>query len=51
MILEILRVRIDNPTDEELETGGRELVAIAMDRWERRDAAILDPYLTTGSTS
>ncbi len=35
MILEILRVRIDNPTDEELETAVGELVAIAIDRWER----------------
>ncbi len=34
-ILEILRVRIDNPTDEELETAVGELVAIASDRWER----------------
>jgi 2-oxo-4-hydroxy-4-carboxy--5-ureidoimidazoline (OHCU) decarboxylase len=34
-ILEILRVRIDNPTDEELETAVGELVAIAIDRWER----------------
>ena len=34
VILEILRVRIDNPTDEELETAVSELVAIAIDRWE-----------------
>ena len=34
-ILEILRVRIDNPTDEELETALGELVAIATDRWQR----------------
>ena len=34
-ILEILRVRIDNPTDAELETALRELVAIATDRWQR----------------
>jgi 2-oxo-4-hydroxy-4-carboxy--5-ureidoimidazoline (OHCU) decarboxylase len=34
-ILEVLRSRIDNPTDEELETALRELVAIAGDRWER----------------
>ena len=32
-ILEVLRVRIDNPTDEELETATAELVAIAVDRW------------------
>ena len=34
-ILEVLRSRIDNPTDEELETALRELVSIARDRWER----------------
>ena len=34
-ILEILRNRIDNPTDAELETALDELVAIARDRWER----------------
>ena len=34
-ILEILRVRIDNPTDDELETAVGELVAIAIDRWQR----------------
>ena len=34
-ILEVLRVRIDNQTDEELETAVSELVAIAIDRWER----------------
>ena len=34
-ILEVLRRRIDNPTDEELETALSELVAIARDRWER----------------
>ena len=34
-ILEVLRVRIENPTDEELETAISELVAIAIDRWER----------------
>jgi 2-oxo-4-hydroxy-4-carboxy--5-ureidoimidazoline (OHCU) decarboxylase len=32
-ILEVLRSRIDNPTDEELETALGELVAIAEDRW------------------
>ena len=35
-ILEILRARIDNPTDAELETACGELVAIAVDRWQRR---------------
>jgi 2-oxo-4-hydroxy-4-carboxy--5-ureidoimidazoline (OHCU) decarboxylase len=34
-ILEVLRSRIDNPTDEELETALVELVAIAEDRWRR----------------
>ena len=34
-ILEVLRDRIDNPTDAELETALDELVAIARDRWER----------------
>jgi 2-oxo-4-hydroxy-4-carboxy--5-ureidoimidazoline (OHCU) decarboxylase len=34
-ILDVLRVRIDNPTDEELETALHELVAIAIDRWQR----------------
>jgi 2-oxo-4-hydroxy-4-carboxy--5-ureidoimidazoline (OHCU) decarboxylase len=35
-ILEVLRARIDRPTDEELETALGELVAIAEDRWRRR---------------
>jgi 2-oxo-4-hydroxy-4-carboxy--5-ureidoimidazoline (OHCU) decarboxylase len=34
-ILEVLRARIDNPTDEELETALGELVAIAEDRWQQ----------------
>ncbi len=34
-ILVVLRERIDNPTDAELETALRELVAIATDRWQR----------------
>jgi 2-oxo-4-hydroxy-4-carboxy--5-ureidoimidazoline (OHCU) decarboxylase len=34
-ILELLRSRIDNPTDVELETALGELVAIAEDRWRR----------------
>jgi 2-oxo-4-hydroxy-4-carboxy--5-ureidoimidazoline (OHCU) decarboxylase len=34
-ILAVLRSRIDNPTDEELETALHELVAIAVDRWRR----------------
>ena len=32
-ILEVLRERIDNPTDVELETALTELVGIACDRW------------------
>ena len=35
VFLEVLRDRIDNPTDEELETALGELVAIAEDRWRR----------------
>ena len=34
-ILIVLRNRIDNPTEEELETALLELVAIAIDRWRR----------------
>ncbi len=34
-ILDVLRSRIDNRTDEELETALGELVAIAQDRWRR----------------
>jgi 2-oxo-4-hydroxy-4-carboxy-5-ureidoimidazoline decarboxylase len=34
-ILEVLRTRIANTREEELETGCRELVAIAKDRWTR----------------
>ena len=34
-ILEVLRERIGNPTDVELETALSELVAIAVDRWRR----------------
>ena len=34
-ILEVLRERIDNPTELELETALDELVAIAEDRWRR----------------
>jgi 2-oxo-4-hydroxy-4-carboxy--5-ureidoimidazoline (OHCU) decarboxylase len=34
-ILEVLRGRIDNPTETELETALDELVAIARDRWVR----------------
>jgi 2-oxo-4-hydroxy-4-carboxy--5-ureidoimidazoline (OHCU) decarboxylase len=34
-ILEVLRERIDNPTDVELETALGELVEIACDRWVR----------------
>jgi 2-oxo-4-hydroxy-4-carboxy--5-ureidoimidazoline (OHCU) decarboxylase len=35
-IVDVLRVRIDRSTDEELETALGELVAIAEDRWLRR---------------
>jgi 2-oxo-4-hydroxy-4-carboxy-5-ureidoimidazoline decarboxylase len=35
-ILELLRERIANTREEELETGVRELVAIAQDRWRSR---------------
>jgi len=34
-ILEVLRERLPNPTDQELETALSELVAIADDRWRR----------------
>ena len=34
-ILDVLRLRIANPTDEELETALSETVAIAEDRWRR----------------
>jgi len=34
-ILEVLRERIDRPTEHELETALDELVAIAEDRWRR----------------
>jgi 2-oxo-4-hydroxy-4-carboxy-5-ureidoimidazoline decarboxylase len=34
-ILEVLRERINRPTDEELETALSELVSIAEDRWSR----------------
>jgi len=34
-ILEVLRGRLPNPTDAELETALSELVAIAEDRWRR----------------
>jgi 2-oxo-4-hydroxy-4-carboxy--5-ureidoimidazoline (OHCU) decarboxylase len=35
-ILEVLRARIGNPTERELETALDELVAIAEDRWSSR---------------
>jgi hypothetical protein len=35
-ILELLRERIANTREDELETGMRELVAIAQDRWRSR---------------
>ena len=34
-ILEVLRERMSRTRDEELDTGCRELVAIARDRWTR----------------
>jgi 2-oxo-4-hydroxy-4-carboxy--5-ureidoimidazoline (OHCU) decarboxylase len=34
-ILEVLRGRIDNPREQELDTAVNELVAIAEDRWRR----------------
>jgi 2-oxo-4-hydroxy-4-carboxy--5-ureidoimidazoline (OHCU) decarboxylase len=34
-IVGVLKGRIDNPTDAELETALHELVAIAIDRWQR----------------
>lgn len=34
-ILDVLRTRIDRPTDEELDTACGELVEIAIDRWRR----------------
>jgi 2-oxo-4-hydroxy-4-carboxy--5-ureidoimidazoline (OHCU) decarboxylase len=34
-ILQVLKERIDRPTDDELETALDELVAIAEDRWRR----------------
>jgi 2-oxo-4-hydroxy-4-carboxy--5-ureidoimidazoline (OHCU) decarboxylase len=34
-ILEVLRERLDNPTERELETALDELVSIARDRWQR----------------
>jgi 2-oxo-4-hydroxy-4-carboxy-5-ureidoimidazoline decarboxylase len=34
-ILEVLRERLENTPDEELDTALHELVAIARDRWER----------------
>jgi 2-oxo-4-hydroxy-4-carboxy--5-ureidoimidazoline (OHCU) decarboxylase len=34
-ILDVLRTRIGRTQDEELDTGCRELVAIARDRWTR----------------
>lgn len=35
-LLEVLRERIGNTSEEELETGMKELVAIAQDRWRSR---------------
>jgi 2-oxo-4-hydroxy-4-carboxy--5-ureidoimidazoline (OHCU) decarboxylase len=41
-ILEVLRRRIDNATDEERETALDELVAIAEDRWRRQEEQLSD---------
>jgi OHCU decarboxylase len=35
-LLEVLRERIGNTREEELDTGIRDLVAIAQDRWQQR---------------
>ncbi|HEU4942373.1 MAG TPA: 2-oxo-4-hydroxy-4-carboxy-5-ureidoimidazoline decarboxylase [Gaiellaceae bacterium] len=35
-LLSVLRERLERTREEELETGMRELVAIARDRWQRR---------------
>jgi 2-oxo-4-hydroxy-4-carboxy--5-ureidoimidazoline (OHCU) decarboxylase len=35
-ILDVLRARIDNPREQELDTAVEELVAIAEDRWRNR---------------
>ena len=35
-VLPVLRERLERTRDEELETGMRELVAIAKDRWQQR---------------
>ena len=40
-ILDVLRARIDNPTDEELETALGELVLIAEDRWARSHETVV----------
>ena len=37
-ILEVLKSRIGNPTNEELDTALHELVAIAIDRWQRAES-------------
>jgi 2-oxo-4-hydroxy-4-carboxy--5-ureidoimidazoline (OHCU) decarboxylase len=41
-ILEVLRTRIENPTDAELETALDELVAIAEDRWRSQEDRVSD---------
>ena len=41
-ILEVLRSRLDNPTEQELETALDELVAIAVDRWRRGEEQVSD---------
>ena len=35
-LLPVLRERLERTREDELETGARELVAIAQDRWQRR---------------
>ena len=41
-ILEVLKERIDNLTNEELETALDEVVAIAVDRWRRGEEQVSD---------
>jgi 2-oxo-4-hydroxy-4-carboxy--5-ureidoimidazoline (OHCU) decarboxylase len=39
-LLDALKARIDNPTEQELETALGELVAIAEDRWQRAAGSV-----------
>ena len=41
-ILEVLRARVDNSTESELETALDELVAIAEDRWHQQEERVSD---------